>query len=99
MTLADANLVGAQKLANYATKSANKIIPLTKVPILGALGTLTTGINAGVKLNEFFHDPKGHLIDGIEGAGTLIVAVVCPECLLAYNLITLGVDLYREFSK
>ena len=54
--------------------------------IVGVASTVTTAIVAGHKMSEFINDPKKHWVDGLEAAGTVVVGLLCPECLLAYSL-------------
>ncbi len=96
MTGTDAILQGSQKIAYTIAKENTKILPLEKVPILGELGTLAAGIQAGYKINQFIHDPRGHWLDGLEGFGTVGVAIFAPEFLIGYSVFTTGVDLIRD---
>lgn len=96
MTATDAYVQGAQKIANLATKQSKPIVSLEKVPVLGVVSTVATGITTGHKLYEFFNDPKEHWIDGLEALGTIGIAIFAPEALILYQIGVTIVDLARE---
>ena|GEM_PF-1676444 len=67
----------------------------TASKVVGVASTVTTAIVAGHKMSEFINDPKGHWVDGLEAAGTVVVGILCPECLLAYSIGVGIIDLFR----
>jgi len=98
MTLTDANLFGAQKLANAVSKTSNKITFLNKVPLLGVVAKVTGVATVLVDAREAeIQWKQGNkvksILKGAEAAGTLVVTPFGGEEIeLAWNLGTMGAD-------
>ena len=95
MTTTDATLQGAQRVANYSSKSENAIIALEDIPVLKNIGEVAGGIVAGHKIYEGITDLRHHWFDLVEGLGYVGLYVFAPEAVLGYSITTTVIDFFR----
>jgi hypothetical protein len=103
MTLTDANLYGAQKLANIATGASIEITSLAKISVIGTLakvsGAATILSNSVEAAEEWKKGNIGTAIwKGTEALATTAFLIFGGEEIeLLWNLGTMAIDDYRKF--
>ena len=91
---ADLALRGSQKMANLITNSQKAITPLEKIPVMGIVGKLASGIVAGHQIYEGYN--KHDYVEMAQGVGAVVVSALFPEFSIPYAIFSYTIDEIRK---